>query len=266
VIVRDDGDSWQVVLQPDHAALAGEFAQQWGTSGSLVRPQALDGVVRASARHDDGWLSWEREPVLDQSGAPKSFTAVSTPLQMDFYTGCIATLEDVDPYAALLTSMHACSLYGSDLGWTGPPLREEARPAAARFRATNEALFSERRARIGIDEAEVSAGFDVLEAVDRLSLFLCMRGDLDEIVIQKAVLADGTAVPMVVKGLEPGLVGLDPFPFAGDSATFELERRVIPKHTWTDESAFRREFFATRTEGRSVTFVPLTDPAKDNAS
>ena len=33
MIVRDRGDSWQVVLQPDHADLSAQFARAWGNAG-----------------------------------------------------------------------------------------------------------------------------------------------------------------------------------------------------------------------------------------
>ncbi|WP_181780129.1 DUF3891 family protein [Pseudonocardia pini] len=258
MIVRDDGDSWQVVLQPDHAALAGDLVAGWGAGPGFARLPEVASVERAGARHDDGWLAWEREPMLDATGAPKSFTAVSTALQMDFYRGAIAALEDVDPYAALLTSMHACGLYGADYGWTAPPLTPQYAAAAERFVADYHPTHERRRADLGLDEAVVRAGYDVLEVVDRISLYFCMRPDGAEYTIQRVVDADGTVSPLTITGVAPGVVALDPFPFATDGVRVELVRRVLPKREWADEVAFRKDFAATEPEARSLDLIPAT--------
>jgi hypothetical protein len=44
--------------------------------------------------------------------------------------------------------------------------------------------------------------------------------------------------------LTPWRVRLDPYPFSGDSARFELLRRVLPKRAWTEDE-FRDEFFTS---------------------
>ena len=53
MIVRDLGDAWQVVMQPDHADLSAEFARAWATP---LKPS----LVTATERHDDGWAVWEQ--------------------------------------------------------------------------------------------------------------------------------------------------------------------------------------------------------------
>lgn len=256
MIVRDDQEYWQIVLQPDHAELAGDFAAAWGEAAGFAPPQRPESVVRASARHDDGWLAWEREPVLHpDTGAPKSFTQVPTSWQMDFYRGCIAALDDIDPYAALLTSMHACGLYGADYGWLAPPVSAAYHADAARFVAEYHPTHERRRADLGLDEAEVLRGYHILEAVDRLSLYYCMRPDGAPYTIQRVVLADGREAPLEIAPVAPGVVSLAPFPFVGDRAEFSLRRRLMPKRTWPDVRAFRTDFFATEIDVKPIVLV-----------
>ena len=63
MIIRDAGDSWQIVFQSDHADLSGAFARAWAEKG-----HRHDSLVVAAERHDDGWAVWEQAPQVDDSG------------------------------------------------------------------------------------------------------------------------------------------------------------------------------------------------------
>jgi hypothetical protein len=255
MIVRDDGDHWQVVLQPDHAALAGAIAAAWGGGAGLVAPDRLSSVVRACAHHDDGWLAWERMPTRDADGAPKTFFKVPTSRQMDFYRGVIATLDDVDPYAALLTSMHACGLYGADFGWTMTPVAPAYLADAARFVAEQARSHRARRQELGVDRDEVAYAFHLMQVADRVSLHLCMRPEDGGQTIQRLVRPDGTETPLDVAGTAPGTLELSPFPFDGDAVDLVLRRRTLPKRTWEDDDAFRASLWACAVEDRPIRLV-----------
>ncbi|PSP50881.1 DUF3891 domain-containing protein, partial [Halobacteriales archaeon QH_1_68_42] len=43
MIVADLGDRYRFVTQPDHAALAGQFADRWG--GAAARPDPFDSLA-----------------------------------------------------------------------------------------------------------------------------------------------------------------------------------------------------------------------------
>ena len=128
MIVRDQGESWQIVLQTDHADLAGALSEAWADRGA--RHESL---VVAARRHDDGWAVWERSPLVDGDGTPVAFLDVHVPAHLAFYRAGIAAITDEDPYAGLLVSMHGTGIYRQRYGTdTGLSLVAGGRGAAAR--------------------------------------------------------------------------------------------------------------------------------------
>ncbi|HMJ02895.1 MAG TPA: DUF3891 family protein, partial [Conexibacter sp.] len=123
MLVRDAGDAWQIVLQTDHADLSGQLAAAWGGPG-FARPEPYDSVVRAAARHDDGWAVWERRPRLTADGAPQSFFTVPAAVHLAFYRAGVEVVQEEDPYAGLLVSMHMSGLYRERYGVMPTPPRE----------------------------------------------------------------------------------------------------------------------------------------------
>ena len=51
---------WWLVTHPDHARLAGAFAERWGNDRFLP-PEPRANVLKGIARHDDGWLARDAE-------------------------------------------------------------------------------------------------------------------------------------------------------------------------------------------------------------
>ena len=62
MIIRRDGQDLLAITQPDHARLAGVFAEAW-------RDGAGPSLVAASHHHDDGWVDWEKAPTVDDQQA-----------------------------------------------------------------------------------------------------------------------------------------------------------------------------------------------------
>jgi hypothetical protein len=259
MIVQDAGKAWQIVLQLDHAKLAGDLARMWGGSG-YARPERFDSVVAACDHHDDGWAIWERTPDLDLvSARPRTFFTVPYPYQMDFYRANIATLSDLDPHAALIVSMHACGLFGADYGWTDiPPLPEGDRARGAAFVAEQEATHADRSVQLGLGPAERWTAYHILQICDRLSLFFCGVGvpaDGQPKVLQHAGRSDGTDSELLVETIDASTFRLDPFPFLESPARFVLRRRIVPKQSWADRDAFHRSFWETRVDETPITIV-----------
>jgi len=259
MIVRDTGDSWQIVLQPDHAVLCEQFCRAWGND-TIAAPAPLESLAVASRRHDDGWAVWEQSPSLDpETGRPRGFLDVQVPLHLAFYRACISAVSEEDAYAGLLVSMHGAGIYRGRYG-SQPELTlrhaKDVKELVDAFVDEQEAGYDTRIGELGLDEDERWINYRFLQLYDRLSLYFCMK-DLDggEADTLKPVPTDyaGEETELAIEPLGPWHVSMDPFPFAGSEATFTLDRRLLPKNGWASDADFQAGFFATSAERTSIT-------------
>jgi hypothetical protein len=259
VIVRDAGDSWQIVLQTDHADLSAQFLKAWRGDESFARPHPFASVLIATARHDDGWSVWERAPGLDpRTGAPRTFVDVQVRSHLAFYRACIEAVTDQDPYAGLLVSMHGAGIYRGRYE-TQPSLKithaGTAKEQVDAFVQQQEDDYPRRIGELRTTESECWTNYRFLQIYDRLSLYVCMN-DLEEgtPITIKPVPTDykGSEATLEIEPAEPWRVYMDPFPFAQNPAHFTLLRRLMPKRTWTEDE-FRQAFFATELRPTEIT-------------
>jgi hypothetical protein len=238
VIVRDAGDSWQIVLQTDHADLAAGFAAAWADRGPRH-----DSVVVAARRHDDGWATWERSPLVDEASRPVQFLDVHVPAHLAFYRAGIAAITDEDPYAGLLVSMHGAGIYrqryGTDpaLGLTRAPEVQELVDA---FVVEQEEAYTERMAAVGVSDELRWEDYHRLQWFDRFSLAFCMRG------------WDEAGEPFDVgsyrfEPLGPWRARVTPHPFAEPAVALTLLRRRMATEQWT-QAAFHEAFASAPVE------------------
>jgi uncharacterized protein DUF3891 len=215
MIVRDLGDSWQVVLQTDHADLSAAFARAWRTPLS-------PSLVVAAERHDDGWAVWEQAPRTDADGKPITFLEVDVRSHLAFYRAGIAAITEQDEDAGLLVSMHGAGIYRERYGLD--PGLGLARAAEAQDEV--DAFVAEQEAKFGGEPSDRRGDYELLQLFDRLSLYFCMR-DVES----------GEAAELQGYRLEPIApwhVRLTPFPFEEGPALFSLTRRRIPKGSRVD--------------------------------
>jgi hypothetical protein len=252
VLVRDAGDSWQLVLQPDHADLSGQLARAWGGAG-FAAPEPLHSVVRAARRHDDGWAVWERRPRLGSDGAPQSFFTVPVRVHLAFYRAAVEVVRDEDPYAGLLVSMHMSGLYRGRYGVMpgGPPqLEGEAALLAEAFAEQEEARQATLATELGAGEVALWTNYALLQVFDVVSLYLGLV-DLDagaEGSFEGVPTAHGGRTRIAISLLGPCRVRFEPFPFRASPTVLTLTRRLVPKRAWADDDDFRRDFDAAAVE------------------
>jgi hypothetical protein len=261
MLVRDRGESWQLVRQPDHADLSGQLAAAWGGDG-FATPQHARSLTLAATRHDDGWAVFDRRPAWDPANdRPRNFLDVAIPVHLAFYRACIAAVSDEDPYAGLMVSMHGSGIYTGRYG-TQPSLGltnvkgHEAEVQA--FVAEQEAMQPARAGELGVSEEERWTNYKLLQVFDRLSLSLCLRewegSDAEPDVLSPApVDYDGTEVELRLEPLGPWRVRMDPYPFAESPAGFTLVRKVLLKGRYEGNEDFRRAYFSTRAELVDIT-------------
>ena len=115
MIVAETAAGYQFVTQPDHAALAGQFADHWGRE-EFDRPEPFAPVVLAAYAHDDGWRDYDRRPHLDGAGHPVDFRDMPPDVWTDLYDDGIDAVAETDTYAGLLVSMHGAGLRNQRYG------------------------------------------------------------------------------------------------------------------------------------------------------
>ncbi len=245
MLVRDRGDSWQLVLQPDHADLSGQFAEAWG-GRAVAEPSRRESMILAATRHDDGWGVWDRRPGWDPDrGRPRAFLDVPVPVHLAFYRAAIAAIGNEDPYAGMMVSMHGAGIYNGRYG-TQPGLGlsdlETYRDQVDAFVAEQEDAYRRISAELGVDENDRWVDYLLLQLYDRLSLYFCLRdvegGEAD--VIEPVPTVDGdTSFRLEPAG--PWLVRIAPFPFAAAPARFTLVRRVLRKAAYDGNADLRRD-------------------------
>jgi hypothetical protein len=162
VIVRENPDSYVLIKQHDHGLAAGEFAKHWARG-----PRLLESALYAIAHHDVAWQGPDaRVRWNEETGRPYSFANYPPEPKVRAYAEGLDWLEERDPYAACLSSMHYETLmrrFGSS--------EAEERFADAESRR-------QERLRAGMSEEELESleyNLRLLRLCDGLSLFVCLN-------------------------------------------------------------------------------------------
>jgi hypothetical protein len=141
--------------------IAGEFARRWGE-----RPRPFEPTVYAIANHDLAWREPDREVLWnEEKNRPYSFMDYPLDLKLPAQKRGIDSVEDHDPYAGCLCSMHYARF-----------LLDAERPEEVGFRENE----FERQGRLkeGMSTVELEnleRNFRFLRLCDGLSLFLCLN-------------------------------------------------------------------------------------------
>lgn len=255
MLVRDAGDAWQIVMQTDHADLAGQLMAAWGGDG-FERPEPYAPVVLAAVRHDDGWAAWERLPRLDpETGAPQNFPGVPVPVHLAFYRAGVEVVCDEDPYAGLLVSMHMSGLYRGRYGVVPAGIADlpaDVRARADLFCDQEEQRQADLMRLLGADDRGRWTNYALLQVVDLVSLY-CGLGDLESGsgapgAVDDVPTAAGGRARMAIEPLGPWRLRFAPYPFADDPLALTLVRRVVRKRAWASDADFRADLAAAKPE------------------
>jgi hypothetical protein len=182
IITRRD-DALCLVTQVEHARVAAELCSHWGNDD--FEPPAPAASVRLAAElHDDGWRAADEEPLLNaETGRPLHFLEIDLADHVAFYRHGVEGAMRRDAYSGLLVSMHWTGLYRSRWGLQSDMVfAGEEGPAAQLIR---DAIDDQERHWIELKRPLMSTGhrsdfearlwhnYDLLQAFDVLSLYLC---------------------------------------------------------------------------------------------
>src|SRR6266853_6263572 len=255
ILVEEKGErdpQLLVIRQTDHAFLAGFLAREWGNE-KFTKPQPNASFCLAVAEHDNGWSEWELQAQLDRkTRLPYSFMSIPTAAHIAIYQRGIERLVRVDHYAGLLASMHASCLYdrarATMPGFSAKYVKSEeshiANEFVQRLRLQQLRLKVDLRANPAtkdlIVEETLKGNFERLEALDRLSLHLCLN-PLENCTID-AVPADGGGreVDLDLRSEGGNVLTLAPYPFKREVLELSILARRIPKRVYVDEIDFQK--------------------------
>ncbi len=261
---------WWLVTHPDHARLAGAFAQRWGNE-QFPQPEPREHVLRGIARHDDGWVTRDAEPQITREGKPSAFSTEFVGKYsgfeeidlVDFLAvrdRAVRSIGVEDPYAALLISMHTYDLLNnrSDHSTIAP----EQRPLLNDFLKGQLALQDGWRKEIAANphyRPEQKKGetildhFRLLQANDYLSLLTCVdyRNPVD--LLHALPTRTGQHVPIQVRSKGKRHFVLDPYPLAEASLTFHFPARHVQGKQFETPKQLQDSFQAAPVEMLSVT-------------
>jgi hypothetical protein len=179
VVIRET-PSGEVVLvrQDDHARLSGRLAEMWGLPPWQV-PRPRQQVALGASLHDLAWVGWDQAALLSGE-RPAPFYAVPRTVTAPMYSRGVDAVEQIDPYAGLLASLHYAGLFAGYWGWQ--PLADITR-MSPEDAASVAAMIDHERARqvrlrgqLNPDEQELQRAYKYLQLWDRISLHICGQG------------------------------------------------------------------------------------------
>jgi hypothetical protein len=263
------------VTQYGHGAVAGALAAGWGNE-RFAPGDPHDALVRAADRHDDGWHALDDLPVIrPEPHRPAHFIEVPQPQTIAAYAGGVEALYVDDPHAGVLVSMHWSGLYSARWGLDAGPASEApwaratAREQERRWRATALELWGYRGLRSAF-EARLWHSYELLQTLDLLSLYLCLvdlgratdvgaaatpvtatLGELDQrpgprVIAGVPTRAGDEHVSLTAGVLAPGLVGVTPFPFAGEGLEIEIPLRRLARSAYASAARAAEAYHAAR--------------------
>ena len=117
MIVRAEGDSLQLIRQPDHAHLAGVIMAH---AVALRAHERRRKILRAIVEHDNGWTEEDQTPLFnDTSGGVYDFVTAPLAVRLRVWPRAVARLA-AEPWTAALVAQHADTIYErlhSDPAW-----------------------------------------------------------------------------------------------------------------------------------------------------
>jgi Protein of unknown function (DUF3891) len=255
MIVQPRDSELLLIRQTDHAALSGELAEHWGNA-EFAPPAPRESMVRAAARHDDGWHVWEAAPRVDpRTQRPYQFTDLPLAEHAAFYLTGVEAVAAEDAYAGLLVCLHLSGLYqrrfGIDPGLPVKPLSPEEDRArnevieqlAARQQALRQRLAGSLPAGL-LEEGHVWANYKLLQIFDRLSLYFCTRPPRPLTLRPAPADYRGRDVELVLEPLGAQAVRATPWPFDVGSLPVHVRASVVPDRPYRDDAGFRAAFAA----------------------
>lgn len=261
---------WWLVTHPDHARLAGAFAERWGNE-KFLSPEPRTRVLRGIARHDDGWAARDAKPEITRQGKPSAFSVelvgkysafeeIDLPDYLAVRDRAVRLIAAEDPYAALLISMHTYNLLSehADRSTIAPA----ELPVLDQFLEQQKGFQREMRNQIDADasvpplqksDEAIRDHFRLLQANDNLSLLTCVDFSRPTNLLHPLPLRDGSYARVEARSAGSRHFVLEPYPFSEPLLTFQFPARHVKGRAFGSSAELRGQFAVAPVETLSVT-------------
>ena len=261
---------WWLVTHPDHARLAGAFAEYWGNA-RFRSPEPRANILKGIARHDDGWAARDALPQITRQGKPSAFSvelvgkySAFEEIDLADYLAvrdrAVRLMAEEDAYAALLISMHTLNLLSehADRSTIAPdqlPLLDSFLEQQLEFQDSLRLLIASvpKLTREQTSQATILDHFRLLQATDNLSLVTCVDFRQPSHLLHPLPLRGGGHALIEVRPAGVREFVLDPYPFAEPSLKFEFPARHVNGKLFASATDLQRAFASAPVERLSVT-------------
>ena len=262
---------YYLITHPDHAHLAGRFAEHWGND-IFLRPTPRANVLHGIHVHDDGWLARDANPSITRHGGPSAFSIdlvgkysafeeIDLAQYLAVRESAVEQVEQVDPYAALLVCMHTYNLLTehADRSTIAPADLPVLDAFLSRQRIRQQTLHNAIRNDLSFKQPEVTTeavfnNFRLLQACDNLSLLSCVAYDKPSTLLHPLPTTLGPT-PVAVEPLADRHFRLTPYPFDQPTLQLEIPARHIEGHHFDASATLSRAYQAAPVQTLQVTLT-----------
>jgi hypothetical protein len=269
-MLRSESENgWWLVTHPDHARLAGQFAEHWGNERS-VSPEPRADVLEGIKTHDDGWTARDAAPEITEQGKPSAFSTelvgkYSAFEEIDLLDYLAVRRQAVDTvvrrnaYAGLLVSMHTFDLLANRADRS--TIRADQLPFLDAFLEDQKALQHKVRSQLNEDSRyqatdvsveRIENHFRLLQACDNLSLLTCVDYPGSANLLHALPVTGNSREPVIVEHIGVRHFRLAPYPFDTSPLTFEFPARFVKPLSFASKEELRGKFNAAEVHKLSV--------------
>jgi hypothetical protein len=220
MIVRDEGSTFLLITQPDHARVAADLVAALHTEPAL-RTAGRDTILLATREHDNGWAEVDAEPTIEPTGRPRDFMTGPAAVRREMWTRGVTRVARIDPHAGALVAQHALTVYAYRQG------DPEWKPFFASIFTLRDELLQHLGLATGPSREAFDLEYRCVFLGDALSLQWCNAwpGPEDPLGYQASMAGDALIV--------------SPDPFAGATVPIRVLGRRIPARRYRDDADLR---------------------------
>lgn len=252
-----------LITQPAHAWLAGELAAAWGND-LFAAPSPSSAVLMATRLHDIGWLTWDNAPRLDETGRPLNFLDTNLEETIPIWRRGVQQVALLDPYAALLISRHASTIFSRRLSRRADPPEKEAAvremlvEQESRQQALRQSLADHPDYAAAVQPKRLHLAYRWLRLCDLLSLAVCADMLPPSGVFNHVPGASGSDYSRLhYEVREAFTLALKPWPFAEVALDLVIQVRRLNEPSFSSRPAFLDRLERTRFVPEKVSIMAM---------